>query len=473
MARGMTRRQFLQTGALGAAALAAGGPSVLGAPAVHLNRPPNLLLITVDQLNGNILSGHGCEYVHTPNLDRLLARGVSFRESYSANPVCCPARAAWVTGRPPSESGVVINDVYPIAETMPDFGQWFSARGYESLYAGKWHVTGRNFAQSFRVLTNGSGIGENTDSVVSRATESFLLNYTADKPFFLTLGFLQPHDICYWVFLHSQHPEELPYPQIAAELPPLQPNFNFDPREPEKVKQAWRGPQGAWGKYMSKWPDWMWRYYRWAYYRHVEMVDAQIGRVLDALEDSPHADNTVVVFTSDHGDGMGCHHLWQKMYLYEEAALVPFVVSWPGQIAEGVQDRTHLVSGLDVAATLTDYAGIEAMPKARGRSLRPLAEGRDVPWREFVVSEAAITGRMVRTPEWKLITYKGDPTEQLFSMTADRGETLNLAAEGTHPNTIEDLHKCLTDWEASLEPLNLEGRLRPRPQPPRRPPGRQ
>jgi arylsulfatase A-like enzyme len=459
MATGMSRRQFLQTGTLGAAALAAG--PLHAAPAVGRSRQPNILFINVDQLNGNILSSHGCTYVNTPNIDRLLARGISFRESYSANPVCCPARAAWFTGRPPSENGVVINDVYPIDENMPDLGQWFSARGYESFYAGKWHVSGRNFTKSFQVLTNGSGIGENTDSVVSRAAQGFLLNHTGDKPFFLTLGFLQPHDICYWVFQNSEPPAKLPYPELEDELPPLQDNFNFDPREPERLKNGWRNMKGNW-QYMSRWPDWLWRYYRWAYYRHVEMVDAQVGRVLDALEDSPYADNTLVVFCADHGDGMGCHHLHQKMYFYEEAALVPFVISWPGEVAQGVQDRTHLVSGLDLATTLCDYAGIDAPPKARGRSLRPLAQQQSVPWREFIVSEVSITGRMVRTPEWKLITYSDSPTQQLFDMRNDRGEMRNLWADGTQPQVVADLHKRLDEWEATLEPLNLEGRMKPR-----------
>jgi len=191
-------------------------------------------------------------------------------------------------------------------------------------------------------------------------------------------------------------------------------------------------------------------------------VDAQVGRVLDALEDSKHADNTLVVFSSDHGDGMGCHHLHQKMYFYEEAARVPLVISWPGEVAEGVEDRTHLVSGLDLAPTLCNYAGIEAPPKARGRSLRPLAEGHNVPWREFLVSEVSITGRMVRTPEWKLITYSDSPTQQLFDMRKDRGEMKNLWAEGTHPQVVADLHKRLEEWEATLEPIKLEGRMKAR-----------
>jgi len=445
----MARRQFLQTGALGIAGLAALRETAFAAPAFHRQRPPNLIFIHTDQQHGKVVAAHGCRYVTTPNMDRLAAHGMSFRQSYSANPVCCPARAAWYTGRPPSENGVVINDRWPIVKTMPDLGQWFSARGYEAIYIGKWHVTGRPLADSFKVLTTGHGVGEHGDAAISRAAQSFLLHYRGDKPFFLSLGFLQPHDICYWVFAHTVPLAELPFPALADELPPLWDNWDFDPREPETFRRGWR-QSPAWQQ-ISQWPKFQWRYYRWSYYRNVEMVDAQIGRVLDALEDSGLADNTVIVFTSDHGDGMGAHKLWQKMYFYEEAAQVPLIVSWPGRVAKGVQDQTHLVSGLDIAPTLCDFAGIEPPPKCRGRSLRPLLEQRSVEWRDLLVSEVAITGRMVRTPEYKLITYKGDQTDQLFDMRSDPGEMHNLAAEGKHAEIVTDLKRRLAEWESGLQ----------------------
>jgi choline-sulfatase len=388
-------------------------------------------------------------------MDRLAKRGVSFRLSYSGNPVCCPARSVWYTGRTSSETGVVQNQ-WPIKEDMPDLGQWFGARGYEPVYAGKWHIPGRDFFKSFRVLTPGDSVGEHGDAAISQAAEGFLLSYQGDKPFFLSLGFLQPHDCCYWAWDLRQDTGKLPYPELANKLPPLPGSFNFDPREPGLIRKTWR--EGKAWEFLRNWSELHWRYYIWGYYRHVEMVDAEIGRELDALEDSGLADNTVVFFTSDHGDGMGCHKTVQKGFLYDEAAAVPFVVSWPGKTAEGVQDTTHLVSGLDFAPTLCDFAGIEAPPKARGRSLRPLLEQKPTQWREFLVSESAIRGRMVRTPEWKLITYKDDPVEQLFDMKNDPWETRNLISEAEHAGVVSDLKKRLTEWEGRLEPLSLEGR---------------
>ena len=471
---GFTRREFLKAGAAGLTGLML---SSRMAPAVAAaNRPPNLLFIQSDQLGIRALSAHGNPFVHTPNMDRLAKRGVSFRLSYSANPVCCPARSVWYTGRASSETGVVLNE-WPIKEDMPDLGQWFSARGYEPVYAGKWHVPGRDFNKSFRVLTPGLGIGEHGDASVSRAAEGFFSNSKGDKPFFLSLGFLQPHDCCYFAWELRQDPGKLFYPELADKpfdklkaastverLPPLPGNFHFNMQEPEKVRVPWRESK-AW-EFLRSWSEQHWRYYIWGYYRHVEMVDAEIGRVLDALEDSGLAENTMVVFTADHGDGMGCHRTVQKGFLYEEAAAVPFIASWPGHIAEGAQDTTHLVSGMDFAPTLCDYAGIEAPPKARGRSLRPLLEQKPTEWREFLVSESGVTGRMVRTADYKLITYQNDPIVQLFDMTNDPWETKNLAGEARCAGVMKDLKKRLAEWEAGLEPLSLKGRAPIRPKPP-------
>lgn len=449
----ISRRTFLGAASAAAVALAA-----RRAPAQPRRRPPNLLFIHTDQQHWEALSAFGNPYLHTPNLDRLAAAGTAFRLSYSANPVCCPARSCWYTGRTASETGVVANE-WPIDERLPDLGQWFGARGYQPYYAGKWHIPGRAVNQSFRVLTNGHGIGEHGDVTVSRAAEAFLRSYRGDEPFFLNLGFLQPHDCCYWVFEHKLHGPELPFPEIAAELPPLPANHGFDPREPLKVRRPFRDPPDAPG---NRWSAELWRYYGWSYYRMVEMVDAEIGRVLDALEDSGHREDTLVVCTSDHGDGLGRHKTFQKMFLYDEAARVPLLISWPGRLPEGRQDTTHLVSGLDVPATLCDYAGIDPLPDARGRSLAPLLEDRPVEWREFLVAEVHTNGRMVRTVEWKLITYEGDPVSQLFELREDPGELHNRSGDPATAEVERALRARLAEWEAKLAPLPLEGRA-PKP----------
>ena len=439
------------------------------APAQGKGRPPNIVFIHTDQQSLSAMSAHGCEHVHTPNMDRLASRGTSFRMSYSANPVCCPARACWYTGRASSEHGVVRNS-WPIDETVPDLGQWFTEHGYESVYAGKWHVSGRNHTKSFRVTSGGTGIGEHCDAATSRAAEGFFQSYRGDRPFFLSLGLLQPHDICYWVFEHVARLEDLPYPQIEADLPPLPDNFDYDPREPETFITHWR-KQGK--TFRDNWSEVQWRYYQWAYFRSVEMADAEVGRIVNALEDTGLADETLVVFTADHGDGHARHQMISKMYFYDEAAAVPFVVSMPGQVAEGLMDTETLASGLDISPTLCDFAGIPAPPKQRGISLRSVLEGSDRPGREFIVSETFTSGRMVRTPEYKLIRYEGDETDQLFDMQSDPGETENLFGGTAHAEVHADLRQRLADWESHLEPLSLEGRQPIKPPAPKRPARRQ
>ncbi len=154
---------------------------------------------------------------------------------------------------------------------------------------------------------------------------------------------MQPHDICYWIRLHgSSDSPNLPYGLTESQLPELPPNFTYDPREPKALSLGHFRPKD--------WTPLHWRYYLWSYYRHVEMVDAEIGRILDALDDSPYIDNTMIIFASDHGEGQGRHKTVLKNFLYDEAAKVPLIVSWPGRVQQGVQDTTHLTSSTDILA---------------------------------------------------------------------------------------------------------------------------
>ena len=437
----MNRRDFLRTGALGAPALAARGAAA---------RRPNFLFVVADQLSMDALGAHGNRFARTPNLDRLAAAGVSFRESYSAYPLCSPARSSMFTGRMPSETGVITNGL-PIREEIPNLGQWLGARGYETVYAGKWHVPA-NYTTSipgFTVLPGGiGGQGHQGDAAVSRACQAWLHNRSGASPFLLVASLLQPHDICTWVSCHMRDAEWEKMASVSEPLPPLPANFEWDRREPGALRNQ-RRPQ---------WPDGQWRYYLWSYYRHVEMVDAEIGRILDALEDCGHVQDTVVIFTTDHGEGSAHHHMVLKNYLYDEAAKVPLLVSWPGQTPAGRQDTAHLVSGIDITPTMCDYAGVPAPARVLGRSLRPLLEGRNVAWREMVAAEVARGGRMVRTKEAKYIVYPNDPVEQLFDWTGDPGETRNVAAEAKYARLLEDHRRLLKSWESRLEPApNAKG----------------
>ena len=438
---------------LGASGLAMSRAAGAIVPAGAQRSRPNFLFIISDQLGLHALSAHGCPYVKTPNLDRLVARGVTFMESHSTNPVCSPARSSLLTGRMPVETGVITNS-RPIHASRPNLGQHFGAAGYEAVYCGKWHLPGGRPTSmpGFRVIPSGGGQGDLADAVVSRACAAYVRTHSAQTPFVLVASLLQPHDICYWAIMNrTLVPEQLPFDRLADQLPELPPNNEVRPRAPAKLDSV-RGPAFT---------ALQWRYYLYIYYRQVEMLDADVGRILDALADSGQAENTIVIFTSDHGEGGGRHSHVQKWYPYDEAVKVPMIVSCPGRVRQGRRDTTHLVSGLDVMSTMCDYAGMQPPQGVHGYSLRPLLEDNPVDWREFVVAETHIIGRTVRTERFKYVRYRDDPIEQLFDMKADPWEMLNLADQAKYADVLTAHRRLQADWESRMEvvePTPMPGR---------------
>jgi len=440
-----SRRQFLRSSALAAGAAlttncASSQPAARAAAASDTARP-NFLFIMCDQLGIDAISAHGCADVHTPNIDRLIKRGVTFSHSYSTSPVCSPARSSMLTGRMPVETGVVANGGY-IHDSVPNLGQWLGQSGYDTAYCGKWHLPG-NYSTDipgFRVLPAGDGQGDLVDSMVSRSCETYLKTRSQEKPFLLVSSLMQPHDICFWgIWFRDLVPKEMGF-QGIDNLPELPPNHGFKLKEPKKLADNKE----------SDWSEEQWQYYNHIYYRQTEMLDADIGRILDALDSSGQAESTVVVFTSDHGESRGRHARRGKWSPYDESARVPLVFSCPGKITEGLEDEEHLASGLDIFPTLCDFAGIDTPPMPHARSLRPLLEGRSTDWREFLVYETQIFGRTVRTPGYKYVEYEGDPQRMLFDVRADQWETNNLAGDGQYGDTIADLQSKLAEWNGQL-----------------------
>ena len=444
----LSRRDVLKWGAAGCSSLLADSALAgTGSPSSGQDRP-NILLILTDQQGLDTLSAYDNPHVSTPAMDRLARTGTSFMESHSSNPVCSPARSSILTGRMTSETGVVKNGIR-IRKEFPNLGQWLQPRGYETVYAGKWHLKAPYTTDipGFRALPVGmSGHGTLGDETVSRACEGFLHNRESDDPFLLVASFLQPHDICQWINMQSSLKDDVPYPDIEEELPPVPDNFEFDKLEPAGMKghRNYHKVAGTWSKRM-------WRYYHWSYYRMVEEVDAEVDRLLRALERSGHAQDTLVVFTSDHGEGRGRHQTVTKNFLYDEAVKVPLIFSWPDRIPENRLDRSHIVSGIDIVPTICEYAGVES-PPVTGRSLRSVMEGDSADWRNFAVSEVkSNTGRALRTPRYKYIGFREDPVEQLFDMKKDPGETKNLARDPGHRSVLKELKKQLYRWEDGLD----------------------
>lgn len=197
-----------------------------------------------------------------------------------------------------------------------------------------------------------------------------------------------------------------------------------------------------------------WQAYLYHYYRFTEDVDREIGKIWQALHARNLDENTIIVFTSDHGDGAASHRWAAKLSLYDEVLTVPFSISWKGHIPEGRIDRNQLVSGLDLVPTLCDYAGITNRPVLRGKSLRNVLDNPDATLRDVLVAQleddkldTTRHARMVRDRRFKYNVFnKGANNEQLFDLWNDPGETHNLAYLPAYQPIKERLKKSLRQW---------------------------
>lgn len=442
----ISRRDFVKTSVAGTTYIA--GASLLNG-CETTNTSPNVLFIITDQQHIDTISAGGCSHVETPAMDRLYRRSVSFQKSYSTNPVSSPARSSMLTGRTTCETGVYRNG-RSIIEGMPHLGEWIRKHtNYDTKYIGKWHIPETYQAEisGFDVLYTGTtGVGYYADSQKARICEGYLRNHPKDKPFFLVTSFMEPHDVCEWLRINRYPQEDLQFDLSNEDMPIIPENFEYDRREPELVARRRERCEPS----RENWDERQYQYYRWSYYRQIEFVDGEIGRVLDALDESGLTDNTLIIFTSDHGEGLGHHRNVRKNMPYDESARVPFLISLPGQIEQNTLNSKNLVSGLDIVPTICDYMNIPAPPNMRGISLKSMLEGEDLK-RPYIVTELENNqGRMIRSNNFKYIKYINDPNEMLFDMEQDPGETQNLAFEDHHEKTLNQHRKWLSEWEASL-----------------------
>jgi arylsulfatase A-like enzyme len=186
----------------------------------------------------------------------------------------------------------------------------------------------------------------------------------------------------------------------------------------------------------------------------VEMADAELGRILAVLEATGQADNTVIVFTSDHGEGLGEHRLDRKNFHYEAAVRVPLVFAWPGRLPANRINRRALASGIDLMPTLCGLAGVAPPPLTTAVDLRPALLSARTEVRPFVGVEMSVrsTGRVLRTARYKYSVFADDAIEQLFDLQADPGETRNLARRPAWRGVLQAHREHLADWERQLRP---------------------
>jgi arylsulfatase A-like enzyme len=411
---------------------------------------PNILFIITDQQSQVAMGSSGNPHVRTPAMDSLAAEGISFSESYSTYPVCSPARSSFFTSRMPHETGVRVNGL-AIAEGLPTMGELFREAGYQTVYAGKWHLPKpAGDVRGFERIAGRGGLGSEVGEPAATACVNFLAK-PPKQPFLMVASFINPHDVCSWI---RAHPGSRSYPELA-DFPPVQLNMAVDPEEPEYLQYHRTAGYNLMSEAVgiaAKWNRDDFRFYLRDYYLLVEEVDRQVGRLLAVLRAYGLYDNTLVVLTADHGEGLGSHRWVQKAAFWEEVVRVPLLIAGAGVGRRGVKDSRNLVSGLDILPTMCDYAGVRAPAVMRGRSLRGAIEGSSFD-RPFVVSELSEygeknrQGRMLRTQRYKYVVFNGGRRpEQLFDLALDPGEVYNLAQQPGAASILREHRRRLAQW---------------------------
>lgn len=419
---------------------------------------PNVLFIAVDDLNHWIGHLGRNPQTITPNVDRLAKMGVSFSRAYCAAPACNPSRTALMSGIRPWNTGVYHNpdDYRPHVRPDQTLNSYFRASGYHTVGAGKiYHGGGgrkqewdefqeRRRNRQWNVLTENNINGvrwaqlEGDDQVVGDyETVSYCieqLRASHEKPFFIACGIFRPH--MPWAVpkkyfdMHPLETIQLP-PHIENDLGDL-PTPGVQTARPDgdhaKIVKA-----GAWKEAVQ------------AYLASITYADAQLGRLLDAFDQSPARDNTIVVLWGDHGWHLGEKEHWRKFALWEEATRAPLIWVAPGVTpADRLCQRT--VDFMSIYPTLCELAGLEIPEHCDGASIVPLLSDPARPWQRPAITTHGRSRHAVRSERYRYIRYQ-DGSEELYDETIDPYEWNNIAAEESSRMIIESLQRWLPETE--------------------------
>ncbi len=313
---------------------------------------PNILLIINDQHNGSVMTQRGYPYIETPSIDKLADEGVTFTRAYTPYPICKAMRYSLMTGMMVSAVCPDCEGKFENVTSQKSLGMRMKEAGYDTAYFGKWHVgqTGLNGVadwHGFDTYQDHSS-SKGGDTYTRNSIIEYLQKPRSGKPLFMVASFMNPHDSAELGRLIAGFTESVTFKDkpvdwagvdVGKDAPPLPANFGVMENEPEGF--TLRRPKGPEDKYWSShptanWTEEDWRRYMWGYDRLVEMMDAHVGLVVDEFEKQGLLDNTVIIFTSDHGDGHASHHWNMKMSFYEEAVNIPFIVTWKGKTRAGV-----------------------------------------------------------------------------------------------------------------------------------------
>lgn len=485
----LSRREFIKTLSLGAVTLTL--------PSWVINcqsrRPYNVLFIAVDDLNdwANCLGGR--PNVITPNIDKLAAKGVLFTNAHCSAPACNPSRTSLLSGIRPSTSGVYHNRHHwrnsPALQKAIMLPAYFKQHGYRVLGGGKifhclsWIQKDYGFDENdfsiwdeyfpskkrslpdsiwpeeaeideFGTVTWPPMVGRNTKGrppyffdwgpieekgkkmadtqVVDWAISQLKKNH--EQPFFLAVGIYRPH--IPW-FVPKKYYDLYPLNKIT--LPPIQEN---DLEDCSPVAKKW--VRRSWHQWILK--NKLWKQAVQAYLASISFSDAQVSRLLTALEESPYARHTVIVLWSDHGMHIGEKEHWEKFTLWEESTRVPLILVVPG-LTQPNSRCSRPVSLLDIYPTLVDVCQLPPNNQLEGRSLRPLLRNPSAPWPWPALSTWGKNNHALRTERWRYIHYF-DGSEELYDHDSDPDEYYNLAQQPEYQDLKEKLKKWLPSVNA-------------------------
>ena len=332
---------------------------------------PNIIYIMSDQQAATDMSCAGNTDVKTPNMDRLAERGMRFTNAYCTLPLSGPSRAAMWTGYMPSVIGMEENETpLPDSIAVRTLGTLIENSGYDCALAGKWHVNTNSLPSEHAF--GFKNIHQFMDNGLSESVINYLRNRDTKKPFFLVASFNNPHGICEYA-----RRQNVPYGDVdlnpeLADCPQLPANFAVSPYDASTLQFEKKRNQRLYPSYDYTPDDW--RRYLYGYYRLTETVDAQIGQILEEMDRQDLWKNTIVIFSSDHGDGAAQHQWNQKTVLYESVANIPFIVCMPKGKNAGKVMPQLISNGLDLMPTVCDFAGVEIPKHCTGKSIRKVLE---------------------------------------------------------------------------------------------------
>jgi choline-sulfatase len=453
---------------------------------------PNILLIMSDEHDAANMGCYGDPLGATPTLDGLADRGITFDAAYCNSPLCVPSRLSFTAGQYISRCGAWQNTCWLPSDDYPSLPHVLNAAGYESYLIGKQHYDPERSYGFTEVLPRMRGDGQvkkghgqrrepddesvfekswkdrsaefypanhggvlDHDRAVTAGTLGFLSGRkNADPPFFCFAGYLAPH---FPMIVPQQYAD-----MFEGKVPPPEIPDGLLESLPTNYVQHRRGfgtvdtdPQ-----VVQRGRDLYWALTRW--------FDDEVEKVLTGLGNSDVADNTIVIYTSDHGENKGDHGLWWKNCLYDHGARVPLIVSWPKRWAGG-QRRTGVCSLVDLVQTIIELGEGEPDPGMDGDSLLGYLDDAEHPWKDQALSEyyghntcSGIT--MLRRGKFKYVYHSRindsfGPETQLFDMHADPKELNNLADDPAHADVVAELHQAMLD-ELGEHPDAIEQRCR-------------